>query len=247
MPSESEGGQSRRDYNCTNMANTAMVFTTSEDDSCHTSGTSTEGKLASDSEQEGTTPIMEDNVSDGMQSIRMSLQKHGLSPATVNIMLQSWRSGTKKQYSTYARKWIQFCGQNKRDPYQANIKTVLDFMTSLFESGLGYSALNTARSALSAICFTRDSVTVGTHPLVVRFMRGVFNMRPTLPRYKEIWDVSKVLLYLKSLPPVKQLTLKMLTLKLVMLIALVTAARGQSLHLLDIRYSGIEMLPQIHL
>ncbi|XP_070552736.1 uncharacterized protein [Ptychodera flava] len=111
MPSESEGGQSRRDYCCTNMANTAMVFTTSEDDSCYTSGTSTEGKLASDSEQEGTTPIMEDNVSDGMQSIRMSLQKHGLSPATVNIMLQSWRSGTKKQYSTYAKKWIQFCSQ----------------------------------------------------------------------------------------------------------------------------------------
>ena len=46
--------------------------------------------------------------------------------------------------------------------------------------------------------------------------------------------VSKVLKYLRSSSPVKTLTLKTLTLKLVMLIALVTASRGQSLHLLNI-------------
>ena len=47
-------------------------------------------------------------------------------------------------------------------------------------------------------------------------------------------DVGKVLMYLKSLSPVKYLPLKDLTLKLVMLIALTHAARSQTIHLLTV-------------
>ena len=66
-------------------------------------------------------------------------------------------------------------------------------------------------------------------------MKGVFNLRPSNPKYCEIWDVSKVLLYLQKLSPVSKLSLKLLTYKLAMLIALTIASRTQSLHLLDIR------------
>ncbi|CAH3035464.1 unnamed protein product, partial [Pocillopora meandrina] len=55
-----------------------------------------------------------------------------------------------------------------------------------------------------------------------------------IPRYKEVWDVSIVLRFLKTLSPVSSLSLKNLSLKLVMLLSLVTAQRGQTLHLLDI-------------
>lgn len=66
-------------------------------------------------------------------------------------------------------------------------------------------------------------------------MKGVYNLRPAQPRYCETWDVSCVLSYLRRLSPISQLSLKMLTLKLIMLIALTLASRSQSLHLLSIK------------
>ena len=104
----------------------------------------------------------------------------------------------------------------------------------MYESGVGYSALNTARSALSTIIIFEGGHTVGTHPLVKRYMKGVFNLRPTKPRYSYTWDVSVVLQYLDTLMPLKSLDLKMLTLKLVMLIALTTGQRCQSIQLMNI-------------
>ena len=120
------------------------------------------------------------------------------------------------------------------DPLHPDINHVLDFLTKLFHTGIGYSALNTARSAVSALCSTNDCMTLGAHPLVKRFMRGVFNLRPTKPRYSTTWDVNRVLEFLQSTSPVELLPLKDLTRKLAMLIALSTAARSQTLSLLSL-------------
>lgn len=80
-----------------------------------------------------------------------------------------------------------------------------------------------------------DGFSVGSHPLVTRFLKGVYNQRPSLPRYSVTWDVSKVLCYLRTLSPVKKLSLGLLSCKLVMLISLTLACRTQAVHLLDIR------------
>jgi hypothetical protein len=52
----------------------------------------------------------------------------------------------------------------------------------------------------------------------------------------EIWNVEIVLVYLRKLSPVKTLTLKDLTLKLVMLLALTCVTRAQTLHLMSLDY-----------
>ena len=88
---------------------------------------------------------------------------------------------------------------------------------------------------VSSTCQMQSNVVIGELPLVKRFMRGVFNMRPSLPRYNVIWDVSPVLNYLSSLVPNEEITILKLASKLATLIALLSAQRGQSLHLLDIR------------
>ncbi|CAH3031028.1 unnamed protein product [Pocillopora meandrina] len=119
------------------------------------------------------------------------------------------------------------------DSLHPSVTNVIQFLTTLFEKNLSYSSLNTARSALSTI-ITVDGMSIGNHPLVVRFLKGVFNLRPPVPRYKEVCDVSIVLRFLKTLSPVSSLSLKNLSHKLVMLLSLVTAQRGQTLHLLEI-------------
>ena len=74
--------------------------------------------------------------------------------------------------------------------------------------------------------------TFGSHPLVCRFMKGVFETKPSLPRYTETWDVNIMINYLASLGPPKELSLKILTYKVVMLLALLSRQRRQTLHAL---------------
>ena len=69
--------------------------------------------------------------------------------------------------------------------------------------------------------------------LLTRFLKGVFTARPALPRYQEVWDVSVVLKYPKTLHPPEQLSLKDLTLKMTMLIALLSGQRCQTIYSLD--------------
>ena len=59
-------------------------------------------------------------------------------------------------------------------------------------------------------------------------------LNPPRPRYTAIWDVKIVVGYLSLLENVNKLDLKMLTIKLTMLLCLVTAQRSQTLHLLKL-------------
>lgn len=115
---------------------------------------------------------------------------------------------------------------------------MLEFLLHLYQGdghrGLGYSAINSARSALSTIIFL-DGRPIGQHPLVVRFLRAVFNERPALPRYSITWDVDLVLNYIRSLGPSKKMSLTLLSHKLTMLLVLLAGQRCQTVHLFDIR------------
>lgn len=70
--------------------------------------------------------------------------------------------------------------------------------------------------------------------MISRFLKGIFNTHPPLPRYTEIWNVSLVLDYIRGLPPVEELDLKMLSLKLCFLVAITSAQRLQTLQLLQL-------------
>ena len=114
----------------------------------------------------------------------------------------------------------------------------VEFLTELYKLGLSYSSINTARCALSAILVNSASSnsTFGQHVDVKRFMKSIFQSirRPALPRYNKTWDVNTMLQHLLSLKDTNELSLKDITLVLVILVALTTAQRGQSLHLMDI-------------
>jgi hypothetical protein len=86
----------------------------------------------------------------------------------------------------------------KIDPLQPPINEGIHFFAELYGFGIGYSALNTARSALSSVIVLPENITFGCHPLVSRFMKGVFELRPSLPKYNEVWDVSVILSMLKN-------------------------------------------------
>ena len=115
--------------------------------------------------------------------------------------MQSWKQGTQKQYGTYLRRWELYCGKQQIHPLQASTVDGLNFLGELYDQNLAYSSINTARSALSTVIIQEGGGSFGNHPLVTKFLRGVYTTRPSLPRYKEIWDVSGVLRFLKTLMP----------------------------------------------
>lgn len=127
-----------------------------------------------------------------------------------------------------------FCIQRTTDPFHPDLNTVLQFLLSFFNEGLGYSAINTIRSALSSVAVL-DNKPVGRHWLVCRFLKSVFNKRPALPRYQVTWDTDIVLNYLKSLPVSSKISIPLLTRKLTMLLILLSGQRCQTIHLLDVR------------
>ena len=66
-------------------------------------------------------------------------------------------------------------------------------------------------------------------------MKGIFEIKPSLPRYNCTWSTEYVLRFLKSLSSLEELSLLQLTRKLVTLFALTTGQRAQTLHVFDIR------------
>ena len=150
--------------------------------------------------------------------------------------MSSWQTGTKKQYNTYLGKWLEFCRQGEVNKYTPTINQALSFLKSLQDKGLSYSAINTARSALSTIISVPDCHTFGSHPLETRFMKGVYEKLKPQPKYTQIWDVLLVLKYLATLKLNSLLSSKNLTLKHVMLLLLllVSSQHGQGIHSLSL-------------
>ena len=109
----------------------------------------------------------------------------------------------------------------------------MNFLADLFQSGVGYSAINTARIALSSILILLDNTTFGSHILFSRLLKDVFELRPALPKCQNIWDNS-VFLDLLGSWHIQNVSLKHLPLKLTMLLALTTSQRVQTLQVLNI-------------
>jgi len=167
--------------------------------------------------------------------VGLEYTRQGFNSDTVNILMNSWRTGTKKQYEPYLKKWFNYTKFKSINAYTPSIQEALAFLSDLFYEGLSYNQINTARSALSTFIVYDFNVTFGKMPIVKRFMKGVYESRPVFPRNIFVWDVSIVFRYFKTLPEPQMLSLKELTHKLVMLMSLISGGqRAQTLHTLDI-------------
>ena len=105
------------------------------------------------------------------------------------------------------------------------------FFVHLYDTGLSASTLKFARSSIYFFLCESHSVITDSH-IVSRLFKSFEKMRPTVPRYVVTWDVNKVLCMLKSWYPYSGMTMKQLTLKTCMLIALSSSDRAQTLQLM---------------
>ena len=171
--------------------------------------------------------------------MRAKLRKQGYDKETVDLILDAWRPSTKKVYTTYLRKWAVFCVSTGVRLMSPTLAQACRFLKNLEREGLGYGAVNAARSALSAILPHFEGCQFGRHPTVSWLLKGVYHRKPPQARYTCFWNVTKVFQLLKSWGRNRELTLKLLTMKLVVLLLLVTSQRGQTILALSLDGLGL--------
>lgn len=156
--------------------------------------------------------------------------------ASLEIMMASLANNTSQQYSVAYKKWWQFCLKNDIDPYINNLPTILTFLTEQFHNNAAYGTLNSYRSALSLL-FGDD---LGSHEQIKRLLKGIYKLRPNVPKYTSTWNPQTVLQHIAHWGHNKDLSLQKLTHKLVTLLALCTAQRAQTLASIKIKNINID-------
>ena len=170
-----------------------------------------------------------------LQDLRQRFQAGGFSEEAVQLILSSWRSKTEANYNSAWRKWQTWCVNRDVNPFDADLRHIVGFLADEFKEGKQYRSLNCYRSAISSTHLPIDGFPVGKHPMVCRLLKGAFNSRPPQPRYTETWDVAKVTRYIQSKGCNADLSLKDISMKLAMLLALTLASRSSDLVRLTVK------------
>ena len=100
-------------------------------------------------------------ATDYLRTIRSRFRRTGFSKQATDIMCSSWRTKTPKSYACYVAKWHR----RHIDSISPSISEAVNFLAHLYKSGLGYSAICVARSALSSYLNIADVVDFGQHKI----------------------------------------------------------------------------------
>ncbi|XP_061488949.1 oxysterol-binding protein-related protein 9 isoform X4 [Rhineura floridana] len=156
----------------------------------------------------------------------------GLSDAVIDIILASRRPSTTR---IYQHTWVAFskwCQSHHHDPSQATVHQVLQFLHSGFMMGLRPNTLCRHASTLSSILSVSfPGEHISSHPFIKRFLRGVALRSPPVVHRFPSWSLPKVLQALQRplFEPIRSVPLRMLSFKVLFLIAITSARRVSEL------------------
>ena len=81
-----------------------------------------------------------------------------------------------------------------------------------------------------------DNLRMGEHPLVSQLLKGTFHSRPPSPRSSVTWDIQTVIDHIKALGNNETLSLKCLSQKLSILLAITSMERVSEIVAHDLRF-----------
>ena len=166
--------------------------------------------------------------------IVQSLERFSLPREIEEVILAAWKPKTAAKYKSFIDRWKLFCIRGSENCYTPSVNSALKLLYYLYKNGCYYFGLSSARSALSTIVHIDGYSKLSDHPLISKFMKGIYNQHPTLPRYVNIWDINVLWAYFEPLPTDSELTLKCLTEKLTVLLLILSEQRKQILLAIDI-------------
>ena len=243
LPCEAESGRGRVDSCHSSVANSGLVPKHTAHVNCPSSASPVNPQTSLRSSRAITPSSGQSHPSTSrVACVRQSLQARGISGDAAKLILAAWRPVTNSVYNSAWNKWHSWCDERKIDSFCPTLANITAFLAHSFDKGLEYRTINTYRSALSGVLPPIEGFPVGQHPLVVRLLKGILNLRPALPRYQQAWDVNVAVDFLRSLPANEALPLSTLSQKLALLLALTAPKRSSELKMLDLRF--MRFLPE---
>ena len=107
-----------------------------------------------------------------------------------------------------------YCMQNNISHIQPKISELLGYFTHLHNLGTSYSVLNSSKSAFFHILFLLPYLSILEHPQIIKYVKGVYNLRPPTQKITLVWDVKSLFDYFNHKGENNQLSDKSLTPKL---------------------------------
>ena len=141
--------------------------------------------------------------------------------------------------TTVLKTWCSFCSGRKIDIFHPQVYEVIDFLTEVFESCVGYTSICMTRATLNNIVTVDCFPDISEYPLMKRFIKGVFNIKPPKPRYSYTRDIIKVLAHIDDLGKYNELANKNLFQKLLILLLLTSGSRINTVMRLSINQMQI--------
>ena len=233
---ESTSGSSKFNSNNTGLADTSLVPKSTANVNKETYFNTKLSETVSKPDG-GRTPVSvkQKLKTCGLDSFRGRLESKGISENAAYLITAARRRGTYAHYESSWRKWTSWCATKQIDPFRCSINFILDFLAHAFREGFQYSTIAGYRSAISAYHDPIDNEPVGKHHRVSALLAGIHNERFPQPKNNFIWDVEVVVKFLASISE-EQLSDKLLTLKLTMLMSLASAARAHEICFLDTQF-----------
>ena len=111
----------------------------------------------------------------------------------------------------YIKQWTSF----SKNIGHIEVSHALDFLSRMFDKDHAYSTINSAKSAIATIVQIPSYNSLNKHPLINKYMTGVFNLTPPKPKLFFVWDVDILFRYFEQQGDNNSLSDKLLTQKLI--------------------------------
>lgn len=169
------------------------------------------GQLTTHAQTARYTPVSKENATNGCKG----------NITTDLIIHAARRESTHNKYNCYIKLWDTFSAQFD----SITVDHILSFLSDMFEKGASYSAINSAKCAIATKVHIPPYPTANKHPVIMTYIKGVFNLRPPVPKLTFVWDVNIIFTYFEKQGNNDKLSDMMLSQKLLMLLLLLGAQR----------------------
>ncbi len=163
----------------------------------------------------------------------------------LNLMAEARAPSTRR---LYALKWSIFsasCQDRDLDPVTSNVSVVLLFLQEMLDKQRSSSTIKVYEAAIAAFHAPIAGRSVGRDSAVIRFLRGARRMNPRVLVQFHLWDLPIVLRALNGPPfePLQSSSLRALSLKTTLLLALASVKRVGDLQALYVNPACLEFGP----
>lgn len=161
--------------------------------------------------------------------IRKQLKDKGFSDRAAELYISSYDPKASESVSACMRKWFNWCASGGHDPIRCPLQTIIDFLDDLYNQNMQYNTIASYRSAISEVHILVEEKAIGAHPIIVKVMKGIYNLRPPKQKPTDVVDVLPTMDYIQSLGSNSKMTILNLAQKMALLLALTSGSQPSDL------------------